>query len=94
MGRSRKRGPFVVSRLWEKVLSLDKQPEGMRVVEKVWARSMTIAPRMIGFKFGVYNGMRFIPVVISDQMVGHKLGEFSPTRQFRSHLKKDKRRKK
>jgi len=92
MSRSVKKGPVVQSRLICRVERLDTKLE--ETVIKTWARSTTILPIMIGGTFAVYNGCRHVPVVISDQMVGHKLGEFSPTRKFRSHIKKDKRRKK
>jgi small subunit ribosomal protein S19 len=74
------------------MVDLDLQAKDVTI--KTWARSMTILPSMIGHTFVVYNGKRHIPVSISDQMVGHKLGEFSPTRTFRSHIKKHKGRKK
>jgi small subunit ribosomal protein S19 len=92
MSRSVKKGPVVQSRLLRRVECLDTKLE--ETVIKTWARSMTILPSMIGRTFAVYNGCRHVPVLVSDQMVGHKLGEFSPTRKFRSHIKKDKRRKK
>jgi small subunit ribosomal protein S19 len=60
---------------------------------KTWSRSSTILPTMIGHTFSVYNGQQHVPVFVTDQMVGHKLGEFSPTRTFRSHIKKDKKSK-
>lgn len=91
MPRSRRKGPVVIPRLLERVERLDKQSKD-NVIIKTWARSMTVMPNMIGVRFGVHNGRRHVPVVISDQMIGHKLGEFSPTRRFRSRIKKDKRR--
>jgi len=91
MSRSVKKGPVVESRLLRRVECSDTKLEDL--VIKTWARSATILPSMIGGTFAVYNGCRHVPVVISDQMVGHKLGEFSPTRKFRSHIKKDKRSK-
>jgi small subunit ribosomal protein S19 len=93
MSRSRRKGPVVVPRLLERVERLDKQSEDS-VVIKTWARSMTIMPSMIGVRFGVHNGRQHLPVVVSDQMVGHKLGEFSPTRRFSYRMGKDKRRRK
>ena len=92
MSRSIKKGPVLQSRLLRRVECLNTKLK--RTIIKTWAKSMTILPSMIGGTFAVYNGRRHVPVVISDQMVGHKLGEFSPTRKFRSHIKKDKRRKK
>merc|ERR1711879_300614 len=88
MSRSVKKGPVIQPRLIRRVESLS--PKSKKAVMKTWARSTTILPSMIGITFAVYNGCRHVPVVISDQMVGHKLGEFSPTRKFRSHIKKDK----
>ena len=64
---------------------------GKKDVIRTWSRSSTILPTMIGHTFAVYNGKQHVPVFVSDQMVGHKLGEFSPTRTFRSHIKKDKK---
>jgi len=92
MGRSVKKGPFIVVRIFERIQQSDQQLKKSGI--KTWARSMTILPCMVGHTFAVYNGERHLPVFISDQMVGHKLGEFSPTRKFRSHLRKDKKRKK
>ena len=67
--------------------------EGKKQVIRTWSRSSTIVPIMIGHTVAVHNGRTHIPVFITDQMVGHKLGEFAPTRTFRSHIKKDKRAK-
>ena len=83
MSRSLKKGPYVDKKLYEKILKLGE--EGKKRPIKVWARSCTIIPDMIGYTFNVYNGKEFIPVHISDSLVGHKLGEFSPTRTFRGH---------
>lgn len=91
MVRSLKKGPFVSSNILEKVER--NKSTGKDDVIKTWSRSTTIIPTMIGCTFAVYNGRQHIPVFITDQMVGHKLGEFSPTRTFRSHLKKDKKSK-
>lgn len=92
MARSSKKGPFVASYIFDQVESLNSR--GERTIIKTWSRSTTILPSMIGHTFAVYNGRQHLPVFISDQMVGHKLGEFSPTRKFKSHIKKDKKRKK
>jgi small subunit ribosomal protein S19 len=89
--RSLKKGPFVASYLFDRVEIMNSQ--GKKEVIKTWSRSTTILPSMVGHTFAVYNGRQHLPVFVSEQMVGHKLGEFSPTRTFRSHLKKDKRRK-
>lgn len=82
MGRSLKKGPFVSERLLEK---LRKKTPGDKSPIKTWYRNSTIAPEMIGFTFEVHNGKSFIKVFISDDMVGHKLGEFAPTRKFVRH---------
>lgn len=82
MTRSLKKGPYVDQRLIKKVL--DKKPEDKSVI-KTWSRACTISPEMIGFTFGVHNGKDFIPVFITEEMVGHRLGEFSQTRKFVRH---------
>ncbi len=82
MPRSIKKGPFVDERLLGKLK--DKKP-GDRSVIKTWSRSCTITPEMVGFTFGVHNGRDFIEVRALEDMVGHKLGEFSPTRKFTRH---------
>ena len=66
---------------------------GDKSIIKTWSRSTTILPEMIGHTFMIHNGQKHLPVFISDQMIGHKLGEFAPTRTFRSHVKRDKKRK-
>ena len=82
MSRSIKKGPFIDERVIKKIEG--KKPEEVGVV-KTWSRACTIIPEMIGFKFSVYNGRQFIEVLITEEMVGHKLGEFSPTRKFVRH---------
>ena len=82
MSRSLKKGPFVDPRLLEKVLKLRKDE---KVIIKTWARHSTISPEMVGFTFGVHNGKDFIPVFIAEDMVGHKLGEFSASTKFSRH---------
>ena len=89
MPRSLKKGPFVASSISKKVDQMNES--GKKDVIQTWSRSTTILPNMIGHTFAVYNGQQHVPVFVSDQMVGHKLGEFSPTRTFRSHIKKDKK---
>ena len=91
MARSLKKAPFVADHLLQKVERLNTQ--GDKKVIKTWSRASTIVPVMIGHTIAVHNGREHIPVFISDQMVGHKLGEFAPTRTFRGHVKKDKRSK-
>lgn len=83
MGRSVKKGPFVDEHLLRKIEALDRDQE-KRVV-RTWSRRSTVIPEMVGHTLAVHNGKRFIPVYITENMVGHKLGEFSPTRTFRSH---------
>ena len=82
MTRSLKKGPFVDPKLLKKV---KKMKAGEKTVIKTWSRSSTITPEMVGFTFGVHNGKDHIPVFITEDMVGHKLGEFSPTRKFSRH---------
>ena len=89
MPRSLKKGPFVASYIVEKVDKMNA--DGKKDIINTWSRSTTILPNMIGHTFAVYNGKQHLPVFVSDQMVGHKLGEFAPTRTFRSHIKKDKK---
>ncbi len=82
MPRSLKKGPYVDEKLMKKV---GKLRSGDKTVVKTWARASTITPEMVGFTFGVHNGREFIQVRIVENMVGHKLGEFSPTRKFVRH---------
>ena len=83
MGRSLKKGPFVDEKLLKKVESLQRRDDRRPV--KTWSRRSTIVPEFVGATLSVYNGRKFIPVFITENMVGHKLGEFSPTRMFRKH---------
>ncbi len=83
MARSIKKGPFVQESLLKKVQSMNARNE-KRVV-KTWSRSSTVAPEFVGHTFAVHNGNKFIPVYVTENMVGHKLGEFAPTRLFRGH---------
>lgn len=83
MSRSLKKGPFVDARLMEKVQKAKQT--GDRKTIKTWARASTITPEMVGMRFGVHNGKHFIDVFVDENMVGHKLGEFAPTRTFRGH---------
>ena len=91
MSRSLKKGPFVANHLLKKIQKLNEQNN--KKVIQTWSRSSTIVPIMIGHTIAVYNGREHIPIFITDQMVGHKLGEFSPTRTFKGHIKKDKKSK-
>lgn len=88
MSRSLKKGPFIDPKLAKKVAALGADD---RTVIKTWARASTIAPEMVGRTIAVHNGRVHVPVFITENMVGHKLGEFSPTRKFRGHAKKDKK---
>ena len=88
MSRSLKKGPFVDFKLARKVAALGPDD---RTVIKTWARASTITPEMVGRTIAVHNGRMHLPVYISENMVGHKLGEFSPTRKFRKHGGKDKK---
>ena len=81
--------PFVADHLLKKIEKLNLRSE--KKVIRTWSRSSTIVPVMIGHTIAVYNGREHIPVFITDQMVGHKLGEFSPTRIFRGHIRNDKK---
>lgn len=89
MGRSIRKGPFVAYQLLERINNLNES--GKKLIVKTWSRSSTILPEMIGHTIAVYNGKQHVPVFISEQIVGHKLGEFAPTRTFRSHVKSDKK---
>ena len=83
MARSLKKGPFVDQKLMGKVVKNNKN--GKKTVIKTWSRRSMIIPDFVGHTFAVHNGNKFIPVFVSENMVGHKLGEFSPTRTFRMH---------
>ena len=89
MSRSVWKGPFVDPSLLKKVEKLKTQSKPMPI--KTWSRKSTIIPEFVGFSFLIYNGKKFIPIKISEEMVGHKLGEFSPTRQFSGHTPADKK---
>ncbi len=83
MSRSLKKGPFIDNSLANKIEEMNRQ--GDRKIVKTWSRRSTITPDFVGHTVGVHNGKKFIPVFVTENMVGHKLGEFSPTRTFRSH---------
>ena len=89
MSRSLKKGPFIADSLLKKIEKLNAGNK--KEVIKTWSRASTILPQMVGHTIAVHNGRQHIPVFISDQMVGHKLGEFAPTRTFRGHAKGDKK---
>jgi len=82
MARSLKKGPYVDEKLLKKIRKLKP---GTKTVIKTWSRSCTITPEMVGFTFGVHNGKEHIPVFVTEEMVGHKLGEFAPTTKFHRH---------
>lgn len=92
MSRSLKKPPFIHYKLSKRVD--EAQTNGSKAVIKTWSRASTISPDFVGLTFAVHNGNKFIPVYVTENMVGHKLGEFSPTRNFRGHgaNKKDKKR--
>ena len=89
MSRSLKKGPFIADSLLKKIERLNANNK--KEVIKTWSRASTILPLMVGHTIAVHNGRQHIPVFVSDQMVGHKLGEFAPTRTFRGHAKGDKK---
>ena len=83
MSRSLKKGPYLDEKLMKKVAAA--KATGSRTAIKTWARASTIVPDMVGLRFGVHNGRHFIEVLVDENMVGHRLGEFSPTRTFKGH---------
>ena len=91
MSRSLKKGPFVAHHLLKKIDTL--KSSGKTDTIKTWSRSSTILPTMIGLTIAVYNGKQHVPIFVSDQFVGHKLGEFVSTRNFRTHIKADRKSK-
>ena len=92
MARSIWKGPFVDGYLLKKVDAV--RGSGRKEVIKTWSRRSTILPQFVGFTFGVYNGQKFIPVLVNEDMVGHKLGEFSPTRTYYGHASDKKAKRK
>jgi small subunit ribosomal protein S19 len=84
MGRSIKKGPFVEAKLLKKVEATRRS--GQKAVIKTWSRASTIIPEMVGITIAVHDGRRHVPVLITENMVGHRLGEFAPTRTFRGHV--------
>ncbi len=92
MSRSTKKGPYVHYSLIEKVDRLEKS--GERKVIRTWSRASVIVPEFLGHNFEVYNGKRWFPVFVTEDLVGHRFGEFSPTRAFRSHIKDERKGKK
>jgi small subunit ribosomal protein S19 len=90
MSRSLKKGPYIDPKLYTKVERLNDQ--GKKVVVRTWSRASTIFPAMVGHTIGVHDGRRHVPIYVTENMVGHKLGEFAPTRTYRGHLVEKKRR--
>ncbi|MCI3926336.1 30S ribosomal protein S19 [Paenibacillus sp. TRM 82003] len=89
MGRSLKKGPFIDGYLMKKVEDLNVS--GKKVVIKTWSRRSTVFPQFVGHTFGVYDGRKHVPVYVTEDMVGHKLGEFAPTRTYKGHTDDDKK---
>ena len=89
MARSIWKGPFVEGYVLKKAEKV--RESGKNEVIKIWSRKSTILPQFVGLTFGVYNGQKFVPVSVSEHMVGHKFGEFSPTRNFKGHTAADKK---
>jgi small subunit ribosomal protein S19 len=89
MGRSTKKGPWVEERLMRRIQQMNES--GEKRIVNTWSRTSTVFPEMVGHTIGVHDGRRHIPVFISESMVGHKLGEFAPTRTFRGHAGSDRR---
>src|SRR3990167_5505013 len=89
MSRSLKKGPFIDLHLLEKVEIMNRA--GDKKVIKTWSRRSTVVPEMIGHTIAIHNGKKFIPVYVTENMVGHKLGEFAPTRQFKAHTTKSEK---
>ncbi len=88
MGRSLKKGPFVQPKLLARIESMNKT--GEKRVLKTWSRASTIFPQMVGHTIAVHDGRRHVPIYVTENMVGHRLGEFAPTRHFRGHSTKEK----
>ena len=91
MSRSLKKGPYIQPTLLKKIEEMNTS--GERRVIKTWSRASTIFPQMVGHTLAVHDGRRHVPIYITENMVGHKLGEFAPTRTFRGHIKTEKKRK-
>ncbi len=91
MSRSLKKGPFVEPKLLRKVEQMRER--GDKKVIRTWSRASTIFPQMVGFTIAVHDGRRHVPIYVTENMVGHKLGEFAPTRTYRGHLAEKKKKK-
>ncbi len=90
MSRSSKKGPFIQERLLERIEAMNAS--GEKKMLKTWSRSSTIFPEMVGHTIAVHDGRKHVPVFVSESMVGHKLGEFAPTRLYRGHVQSGKKR--
>lgn len=90
MGRSLKKGPFVDPKLMKRIETMNEKNE--KKVVRTWSRASTIFPQMVGHTVAVHDGRRHVPIYITENMVGHRLGEFAPTRTFRGHVQEKKRR--
>ncbi|MBX3054591.1 MAG: 30S ribosomal protein S19 [Caldilineaceae bacterium] len=88
MGRSLKKGPYVAPKLLKKVEAMNRS--GDRKIIKTWARASTIFPQFVGHTLAVHDGRRHVPIFVTENMVGHKLGEFAPTRFFRGHVRSER----
>lgn len=91
MSRSLKKGPFVESKLLRRIEMMNQR--GEKRVIKTWSRASVIFPQMVGHTIAVHNGNRHVPVYITENMVGHRLGEFAPTRTFRGHIQRERKRR-
>ncbi len=91
MSRSLKKGPFVSPKLLHKIEQMNER--GEKRVIRTWSRASTIFPQMVGHTIAVHNGRHHVPIYVTENMVGHKLGEFAPTRTFRGHIQEGKKRK-
>ena len=91
MSRSLKKGPFVQPQLLKKIEEMNRK--GERKVLKTWSRASTVFPQFVGHTIAVHDGRKHIPVFVTENMIGHKLGEFAPTRTFRGHVKDDRKAK-
>ena len=93
MSRSLKNSPFVAYHLLKKINRSNKENKKEKDIIRTWSRDSTILPSMVGFTIALYNGKQHVPIFISDQFVGHKLGEFVSTRNFKTHIKADRKAK-
>ena len=91
MSRSLKKGPYIEPKLLQKIEAMNQR--GEKSVIKTWSRASVIFPQMVGHTIAVHDGRRHVPVYVTENMVGHRLGEFAPTRTFRGHISKERRRR-